>query len=111
MRVSPNRGSFTSRNMEDSAAESHVDYQGPAQDGFKGKNISKWPTDSFCDILAKNGAAFCPCSKNLPGNKIKCFGYMRPRSTSFQKNQLGSFPVTSIFLKSLYVINVSHGFG
>lgn len=49
--------------MEDSGAESNVDYDGPAQEASRKKNISKWPRDCSCDILLKNVVAFGPCLK------------------------------------------------
>lgn len=36
-----------------------------ARDVSEEKTISKWPRDCFCDVLAKNIAAFCPCPKHL----------------------------------------------
>ena len=34
-----------------------------AQDVSEEKNFSIWPWDCYCDILAKNVAAFFPCQK------------------------------------------------
>lgn len=52
-------------NLEDSSAESHVDYRGPAQEVSRGKNISMWARDCPCYSLAKNVATCCPCLRNL----------------------------------------------
>ena len=30
-----------------------------------------WHKDSFCGILVKNVATFCPCLKSLPETKVK----------------------------------------
>ena len=30
-----------------------------------------WPRNSFCGILVKTGAPFCPCLRNLPEVKVK----------------------------------------
>ena len=30
-----------------------------------------WPRNSFCGILVKNVATFCPCLKSLPEVKVK----------------------------------------
>lgn len=62
------------RSMEDSCAECHVDYEGPAQELLEESNISEWTRDCFCDVLAKNIAAFCSCSKTLPEAKLKSSG-------------------------------------
>ena len=48
----------------------------PAQEGSEGKNISNWPPECSDDILAKNVAVFCLCSKNLLEAKLKWFGLM-----------------------------------
>ena len=48
--------------MEDSGTESHVDYNGLAQEASEGKNSRKWPR-KCCDILEKDVAAFCSCLK------------------------------------------------
>lgn len=55
--------------MEDSGAESNVNYN-----GFWGENISKWPGDHSCDILAKDVATFYPFPKNRPEAKLQSFG-------------------------------------
>ena len=44
---------YTSRSIEDNA-ESTVGYDGPIEEVSERKNISKWPRDHSCDILAKN---------------------------------------------------------
>ena len=62
------------RSMEDSCAECHVNYEGPAQELLEESNISEWTRDCFCDVLAKNVAAFCSCSKTFPEAKLKSSG-------------------------------------
>lgn len=48
----------------------------PAQEVSEGNNISNWPPECSDNILAKNVAIFCFCSKNLLEAKLKCFGLM-----------------------------------
>lgn len=60
--------------MEDSGAESNVNYNSLAQEGFVGENISKRPGDQSCDVLAKNVATFYPFPKNRPEAKLQSFG-------------------------------------
>lgn len=63
-----------SRCLEDSSAESNVDYGGPAQEVSEGNNISNWARDHSCDTLAKSVTEFCPCPKSLQKSKLKSFG-------------------------------------
>ena len=49
--------------MEDSGAEDDLNCGSLDQEISKEKNVSMWPRDLSCDILMKNEAAFCPCSK------------------------------------------------
>lgn len=48
---------YPSRNIEDSSAESDINYEGPAP--FQ--NIGEWPKEHSCNILLKTVAAFCSC--------------------------------------------------
>lgn len=48
-----------SRITEDNTAEGDLDFKSCSRD-LTGKNISKWPRDHFCGILAKDVAGFCP---------------------------------------------------
>jgi hypothetical protein len=55
----------SSRNMEDLVAGSNLNCVDLAQEISKGKNFRMWHKDSFCGILVKNEATFCPCLKSL----------------------------------------------
>jgi hypothetical protein len=55
--------SYSSRNMEDSAAQGDLNCADLAQVVSVEKNLRMWPRDHFCGILVKNVAAFCPCLK------------------------------------------------
>lgn len=44
--------------------------QAPLKKFEREQYISNWVRDYSCDILAKNMAVFCPCSKNLSKDKI-----------------------------------------
>lgn len=59
--------------MEDRLTKNNVDHGDPAEEvsDRNNINISNWTTDHFCDILAKNIAAFYPCPKTLPEAKLK----------------------------------------
>lgn len=58
--------------MEDSGAEGDLDHGCLAQEVSENNNISMWHRDQFCDIFAKNVAAFCLSKKkNLPEAKFK----------------------------------------
>lgn len=48
---------YTSRSIEDNA-ESNVEHDGPIEEVSERKNISKWPRDHSCNILAKNNMLF-----------------------------------------------------
>lgn len=48
-----------------------------------------WPRDCFCDILAKNVAAFCPCPKSLPEAKLMSFGLI-PLAEEISKPSIDS---------------------
>lgn len=55
-----------SRSMEDSGAEKNLNWGNLSEKVSGEKNASVRPRDCSCDIiLAKNGAAFCPCLKSL----------------------------------------------
>ena len=56
----------TSRSMEDSSA-----MWGLAQELSEEKNFSVLPREHSGDILVKNMAAYCPCSKSLLETKLK----------------------------------------
>lgn len=58
------------RSMENSIG-GDLNCDGPDQEVQEGMNISKWPRHHSCAVLAKTGAAFCPCTKNLPEAKLK----------------------------------------
>lgn len=51
---------YPRRSMEDGYTEGNVNYRGPAWKVSEGRNISLWPRDYSCDMLAKNVAAFGP---------------------------------------------------
>lgn len=51
-----------------------MDYSGAAQEVSEKHNISNEAKNQSCNILAKNVASFCPCSKNLLVAKLKKFG-------------------------------------
>lgn len=55
--------------LEDTSAESNIDYGGPAQEGLEG--ISTWARDYAYDTLANNVAASPLCPKDLLGAKLK----------------------------------------
>lgn len=76
-----------SRCLEDSSAESNVDYGGPAQEVSEGNNISNWARDHSCDTLAKSVTEFCPCPKGLQESKLKSFGSVSWQRT-FQETPL-----------------------
>lgn len=65
------------RSMENSVG-GDLNREGPDQEVREGMNISKWPRDHSCAVLAKTRAAFCPCTKNLPEAKLKF--WMQQRS-------------------------------
>lgn len=50
----------STRVMEDSSAESCVEYGGPDQEVSDVNNINNWDGDHSCDILSKIVADFCP---------------------------------------------------
>ena len=56
----------TNRNMEDNGAEGYLNSGELTQGVSVEKNVSMWPRDCSCDILANNLAAFCPYLKSLP---------------------------------------------
>jgi hypothetical protein len=58
-----------SRNIEDSGAEGDLNCRNLAQEILGEKHISMWPSEHYCDILAKNVAAFslCPKEKSTSG--------------------------------------------
>lgn len=58
------------RSMENSIG-GDLNCEGPDQEVQEGMNISKWPRDHSCAVLAKTGATFCPCTKSLPEAKLK----------------------------------------
>jgi hypothetical protein len=58
-----------SRNTEDMVLKVISIVGGPAQEVSEEENISIWPRDSFCGILVKSVAAFCPSLKSLPEAK------------------------------------------
>lgn len=60
-----------SRKVEDSDAESCVNFDSRAQEVSEGTNISTWPKYHPCDFLAKCSATFCSDPKNLPEAKLK----------------------------------------
>lgn len=76
-----------SRNMEDSRAESNLNYESPAQEVSGRTKISKCPKDCSCAFLKEKGsAAFCSCSENQTVAKLKSFwGYVIDRR-DFKKN-------------------------
>ena len=43
------------------------------QEDLEEQNFIMGTRDCSCDILMKNVAAFCPCLKSLPENKVKRF--------------------------------------
>jgi hypothetical protein len=63
---------YPSGRLEDSSAESYVDYGGPAQEVSEGNNISNRDENHSCDILTKS--CFCLCLKNLPEAKLESLG-------------------------------------
>ena len=65
----------SSRRIENSKADSDVNYNSPAPVISEGKNISKCPKNNSCNILTKNVAAFA-LHKNLPEKKNEEFGLM-----------------------------------
>jgi hypothetical protein len=52
------------RSLEDCSTETHVGYEGPAEEVSEVNNISSWARDHSYNIFTKN-VAFCS-SKNLP---------------------------------------------
>lgn len=52
----------SSKSLEDSSAESNVDYGGLIQYVSEGNSINNWATDLSRDSLAKNMAALLPLS-------------------------------------------------
>lgn len=59
--------------MEDSGAGSYVNYTCLLQEVSEGKNIIKLLRDSFCFILTKSVAVFCPCPETFFEAKLKTF--------------------------------------
>jgi hypothetical protein len=59
--------------MEDSCTEHDLNCRGLVQEVSEGKNFSMLSRYCSCDILVKNVAAFCTCSKNLPEAKVNRF--------------------------------------
>ena len=62
--------------MGNSGADRNVGCDSPAQEVSERKNISKWPREHSCDILAKSVAVLCPCLKNPPEAKLKSLGFI-----------------------------------
>lgn len=62
------------RNMEESGVEGDLTCVSLDQDASEAKNVSIWLRECSCDILTKNLAAFHPCLKTLPEDKLKCIG-------------------------------------
>lgn len=60
--------------LENSSAESNVNYGGPGQEVSEGNNIRTCVRDPSCDIFTKNVAVFCFCFKNLSKAKLKSTG-------------------------------------
>ena len=54
-----------SRNIENSGSEEDLNCGGLAQEVSVEQNVSVWPRDCSCDILAKNVATFLPLSKKF----------------------------------------------
>lgn len=52
--------------LEDSTAESNVDYGGTTQEVYRGTILATWAGGHTCDILANNVAAFYPCPTSQP---------------------------------------------
>lgn len=64
-----------------------MNYSGPAQEVSEEHNISNEAKNQSCNILAKNVASFCPCSKNLLVAKLKkIWTYFFGRRFSRQSN-------------------------
>lgn len=61
----------SSKTLEDSSAESNVDFGGPVQEVSEESNIGHWERGHTCDIFTKNPDVFCPCPNNLPEVKLK----------------------------------------
>jgi hypothetical protein len=57
--------SHLTRNIEPISAEGDLNSQDMGQEALE-KNISIWPRNYSCDILAKDVAVFCPCLKSMP---------------------------------------------
>ena len=55
-----------SKNMEDIGAEGDLNGRDLAQD-VSDENITMWPTESFCEGLVKNMAAFLPLPEKSAG--------------------------------------------
>jgi hypothetical protein len=64
--------SRSSRNLEDSNADSNADCGSLTQEVSEGNNTIHWARDR--DILTRSLAAFCPCPKNMPAAKFKSKG-------------------------------------
>lgn len=107
-----------SRIIEDSAAESDVKYEGPTQEVSKGRILVSCLETFLVICWGRMGLLFTLVLKNLPENKLKSFGYIRPylmpaslqKKEKKEKKTAGRFPVSSAFLEKLFVIRVSHVF-
>jgi len=64
---------YSSRNMEDFAADSDLNTTDPARVVSVEKSLGVCHRDCFCCNLIKNGTGVCPCLKSLPEAKVKRF--------------------------------------
>lgn len=63
--------SNVSKTLEDSSAESNVDYESRFQEISEGNNINTQDRNHSCNILVKIVADFFPYFKNLPEDNCK----------------------------------------
>lgn len=64
-----------SRRLENNT-ESNMGFKNPDQGVSEENNVSNWPRDHSCGILAKKETTFCLCPKNLCEVKLKSNGHV-----------------------------------